>query len=128
MHFARDLREDGGGVAGTGADFQDVAVAVQFQGLGHQGHNVRLRDGLLLGNSQRGIAVGQRGHLGGYEFFAGHLVKGGQHGRVADAARDQMLFEHGLAGLGKFVHHGKLTFCSQIAVPLPVGRSLGWLV
>ena len=82
--------EDGGGVPGARSDLEDAILGAELQRRRHEGHDVGLRDGLPLGDRQRGVLIGELGQLRGQERLARHLAHRAEHLRVRDAAsRDQ---------------------------------------
>ena len=54
------LRQNGGGVAGAGADLEHVLVAVQLERLADRRHHPGLGDGLVVADRQRRVVVGAR--------------------------------------------------------------------
>jgi hypothetical protein len=53
-----ELTEDGGGIAGAGADLEHRLAPAEVQGLDHEGHDIGLGDGLTLPDGQGTILVG----------------------------------------------------------------------
>ncbi len=51
-------RQDGGLVAGAGADLQHAVLLLQLQLLGHVGDHEGLADGLPAGDAERAVAIG----------------------------------------------------------------------
>ena len=96
-----ETAEDRRLVAGAGADLQHPLGAFELQGLGHQGDNVGLGDGLAAADGQGKVPVGMGLHGVLDEQVPRHLAHGLEHPRIADAARHQLLLDHALAVDGK---------------------------
>ncbi len=102
---ARQPGEDGGLVAGAGADFQHAVLRLQLKLLRHGGDDVGLRDGLAAGDGQGGIVPGVWLPFALHEQIARGLLHCLQHAGIADAVLAQL---HDEAGDGLRVVHGML--------------------
>ena len=58
--MAAQFSQHGRLIAAAGADLQGAALRSRLGQLGHQGHDVRLRDGLPFADRQGAVFVGQR--------------------------------------------------------------------
>ena len=73
-------------VSAAGADFEDFAVGVEAQLLGHQGDDVWLGDGLVASDRQRAVGVGLGAIWGRHKFFSADLKHHSQDIGVGDVA------------------------------------------
>ena len=71
IHVGGEFGEDGGLVAGAGADFKDFGVGGDFQDGGHVGDDEGLGDGLVFFDGQGVVVVGEGLLIGGDEPVAG---------------------------------------------------------
>ena len=75
-------------VARAGADLEHLVVRFRARQIGHQRHDVGLRDGLPVADRQAAGSVGISNLVGGNELVAGHPRHDGHHplieGRLAD--------------------------------------------
>lgn len=79
----------GGSVAGACPYFENALAAFQLQGLRHQGHDVRLRDGLPLLDRKGCVLASKLGQLLGQKDLSRNLSKSFQNVRIANiASRD----------------------------------------
>lgn len=96
--------EDGGLVAGTGTDFEDVVLGLEAEALGHERDHVGLGDGLGVADGVRAVGVDVVAGAGGEEALAGDGAHRGEEVGVADAAFDDLeaehLLERGVGGVG----------------------------
>jgi hypothetical protein len=104
---ADEVGEDGGLVAGAGAEFEDAVAGAWGELLGHGGDDVGLGDGLAVGGGESFVGVGLGLEFVGDEKVAGDLCHGVEDGGEDDAAAAEVVVEHVLAGGGVGVH-GKL--------------------
>ena len=77
-----DLRQHRRLVAAAGSDLEHLGTGRQLEQIGHQRHDVRLRDGLPFADRQRPVAVGGALLLAGHEFVTRHRAHGRQHALV----------------------------------------------
>ncbi len=108
QHLPAEPRQDGGLIAGAGADLEDAVPLLQLQLFGHVGHHEGLADGLSAGDAERAVAVGivAIGRLD--EDLARHLFHGAQHRLIADPASPQAKLKHHLFGRIWYSGHGNL--------------------
>ena len=111
VDLAGDSSQDRRGVAGAGADFQHAVLRLQLECLGHQGHDVGLRNGLPLLDRQGPIEVGKLGQLGRQERFTRHRFHRGQHRGIGDAAAPDLTLDC-LKALLVESNHGSSSFKS----------------
>ena len=92
------MGQNGALVAAAGADFQHLFMALQCQGLGHEGDDIGLGDGLPFADGQRKIAVclTLQGILD--KGIPGHRGHGVQDALVGDAPGNKLLPYHSGAG------------------------------
>ena len=88
--------QNGGLVAGSGADLQHPVAGTGIDGLGHEGDDVRLGDRLFEPDGKRVIGVGFGPTFGRDEGMARHLGQGLEHEGVSDiaAGRAQLILDH----------------------------------
>ena len=72
VDLTRNLGKDGGGVAGPGTNLEHSFAAFQLQSLNHEGHNVRLGNGLTTADRERSVRVSMLAKLARNEGFAWH--------------------------------------------------------
>jgi hypothetical protein len=85
-------------IAGARPDLQHARLgAGEGERLAHQGHHVRLRDGLALADRERRVLVGVRQQLGRHEAVPRHAAHGIEDARVAHAACFELPRHHVLA-------------------------------
>ena len=101
VDMARDLRQHRGGIAGTGADLENLLAALQHQGFRHEGDDIGLRNGLLPGNRERRILVGEFAQVFRQEQLARHLSHGVEDEFVAHAACGDIALDHFRAECGE---------------------------
>ena len=94
--------QEGGLVAASGADFEDGFVACEGEGLGHEGDDVGLTDGLAHADGEGVVGVGLVGVGRRDEGFAREAGDGVQAARVGDVAGAQMALNHRFAVGGHF--------------------------
>ncbi len=97
--------EHGGLVTGTGTDLEDPFRAGQPQGLGHQGNDIGLGNGLAAADGQRMVAIGTGAEGIIDKLMPGHGAHGLQGEGIGYAARDELLLDHPLAVNGKRPAH-----------------------
>ena len=93
--------EDGRLIAGTRAYFQDLVGRMQLEALGHQGHDIRLGDGLALVDGQGIILVGLAAIREADEQVTGDLAHDLQDAGVLDVAGAELDVDHGLPLFGE---------------------------
>src|SRR4026209_2842450 len=79
-------------------------AVVEIELLGHEGDDVRLRDGLAAVDGERDVLIGVVGKGGVDEHLARHALDGAQHPRIADAAAPA---PHDPADSGRLTRHGE---------------------
>src|SRR5438874_8323151 len=89
-----DAACDGSRVSGSRADVEDVVIVLELQRLQHQRNDVRLRNRLFLIDRQRGILVSELDQFMRHELLARHLGHGAEDVLVANAAGDELAFDH----------------------------------
>jgi hypothetical protein len=103
--------QDGGLIGGTCSDFQDAIVGTYFQGLGHSGDNVGLRDSLSLPNRKRSVCV----RLMLERFRNKEMSRNGIHGLeeplIPDASGYQLFLYHGLSETAVSIREGAFRVC-----------------
>ncbi len=104
--LGRQLRQDGRLITRTGADFEHLIRLLEFQHLGHQGHDIGLRDGLVLPDGQGIVAVGLVPQGSGDKVVPGHLFHGRQHPGVGHPPSGDLSLNHPVAhgGVVVFTH------------------------
>ena len=81
----------------AGADLQDLLIAIQFEQLGHQRHDVRLGDRLTGPYSERTVDVGLLLQVLGDEGVARDLAHGSNDIGVVHAPANDLILHHRLA-------------------------------
>ncbi len=106
-----EFAQDSGLIAGAGADFEEDFMPFQFEELGHQGDDVGLGDGLVFGDGEGAVFVGFVPEGFGDEAVARDVGHGLEDARVGDAAGDELVGDHEVAGGGGgvFGHGGNGT-------------------
>jgi hypothetical protein len=59
VDIGSDFGQHRGGIAGPSADLEDLFAALEHQGFGHEGDDIGLRNGLLTGDRQWRVFVGE---------------------------------------------------------------------
>src|SRR6185369_3957321 len=95
----RQLCQGGGLIGGAGAALQYLVDLLDLQGFGHQGHDLRLADGLALRDGERLILVGLVVEMRQHELLARNALERRQHARIRDARAAQVHDEADLARL-----------------------------
>ena len=111
VDLGRDLGEHGGRIAGAGADFEDFFPTFEQQRLGHQRDDIRLRDGLPLGDRQGRILVGEFAQVLRQKGLARDLAHGLQYAGRSHAARGNVMLNHLIAEVGEV--YLRLAFCER---------------
>ena len=93
------LGQHRGLVARARTDLEHVRAGRHLERLAHECDHVGLRDRLPLANRQGGVLVGAIAERRLDEKMARHLPHGGEHGRVAEAPRLELLLDHAAAGV-----------------------------
>lgn len=93
-----EVCEDGGLVAGAGAELEDAVAGLGGEFLGHDGDNVGLGDGLSVGGGEGFVGISFVGEFVGDEEVAGDFVHGVEDGAEDDSAAAEVELEHVLAG------------------------------
>ena len=93
-HRCRERAQHRGEIARARAHIQDVFAAGQLQQFGHECGHVRLRNGLLITNRNRLIAVRQDTHIGRHKLFARNHSHRSQNPFVPNPAAVQLRFHH----------------------------------
>src|SRR5271157_1118087 len=103
------FRQYGRLIARARADFQHPHLLPGLDELGHQGHDIGLRDRLSLTNRQRIISICQITQMRGHEPMPGHLAHRAQNGLAANSPFPELPLNH-LAPVGVVVGflHGRL--------------------
>jgi hypothetical protein len=83
VDLAREVGEDGRGIARAGADLQHAIAGTELERRGHQGDDVWLRDRLPLLDRQWAVDVGELLEVGREKGLARHTAHRLQHGRIA---------------------------------------------
>ena len=107
------LRHDGGRVSGPGADVERAVVRPWLGRLGHQRHDIGLRDRLVLVDRQGAVRIGHARQVGRHEQLARHGAHRRQHAGVPDPARLELASDHLLAArreIGVFGHRHASSF------------------
>ena len=86
--------EDGGLVAGAGADLEDFVFFGDTEGCAHEGDDVGLGDSLAVADGQGVVFVGESEEIVGDELVAGDLAHDLDDGRVGDAPGDEAVLDH----------------------------------
>ena len=110
VDVGRDLRQHRGGIAGTRADLENLLAALQHQGFRHEGDDIGLRNGLLAGNRQRRILIGEFAKVLRQEQLARHLAHGVEDEFVANTARGDIALDHFRAERGIRLRFAGLVF------------------
>jgi len=100
-HGARDLVENRRLIARAGADLEHALAALESRGLGHERHDVGLRDGLVVADGQGRVAIGGVAQLLRHELVARHGAHGREHERILHAASHDLLRDHAVPGFGE---------------------------
>ena len=103
---ADEVGEEGGLVAGAGAEFEDLHSGVEVEFLGHEGDHIRLGDGLAFGAGEGFVGVGAFLVFVGDEEVAGDFADGFEDAVHDDAAAAELVFDHALAGDGMGIGWG----------------------
>lgn len=93
-----EVGEDGGLIAGAGADFEDARAGEDVEQLGHGGDDVGLRDGLGVADGEGAVLVGEPAEGLGEEEVTRDGAEGGEDAGVFDAAALDLGLHHGFAG------------------------------
>ncbi len=101
VHFLADLGQHGRLIARARADVQGLGLRAALGQLGHQRHDVRLRDRLPVADRQRMVVVGATSECFGHETVPRHVLHRPKHFRVGDVPAAEVLFDHASACLGK---------------------------
>ena len=94
VHLVHQLREHGGLVSGSGADFKH---AIRFCGLNrlcHVGDDVWLRDGLATADRQGTVFIRAMTQMLRNELVARHPPHRLEHGRISDVPAAELGFNH----------------------------------
>ena len=78
----------------AGADLEHAFVALQPEGLDHEGDDVRLRDRLLLLDRERSVLVGELAQVGRHVALPANAAHRREHLRRAHAARRDLVRDH----------------------------------
>jgi hypothetical protein len=70
---------------------------IDIQRLCHEGHDIRLGNGLAVSDGQGGIAVSPRTHGFWNELMARHMEHRVQHAHVMDVAGPELFIDHATA-------------------------------
>lgn len=93
-----DFRQHRGLIAGAGAHLQDLVPGLERRPLGHQGHDIRLRNGLAGADGQGMVLIGQGGQKLRHEAVPMNLPHGRQHPDIGDVPALELLGHHALPG------------------------------
>src|SRR5579862_1804147 len=96
VHLRSELGDDGGLVAGAGADVEHALAAVQPELLADARDHVRLRDRLTLPDRYCRVVVRTRPQSLRHEHFARYARHRREHALVVDTARAQLILDHRL--------------------------------
>jgi hypothetical protein len=96
-HFAAQIGEHRGVIAGPRADLEHALVAIEAELLAQVGHHVRLRHGLAETDRIRMVGVRLRARVAPDEQMPRHAQHGIDHTRITDAPRVHVLAHHALA-------------------------------
>ena len=94
IHLTDAFRQYGRLIAGTRADLQHPHLLPGLDELGHQCHDIRLRDRLPLTNRQRIISIRQITQIRGHEPMPGHLAHRAQDGLAANSPFPKLPLNH----------------------------------
>jgi len=98
------FREQGGDVAGTGANLENLVMGRELERFEHEGNDVGLRDGLVVADGKRMIFVS----LGAVRFRDKFVTRNAKHGiedaRVRHAAGPELGVDHKLTSGGRVGH------------------------
>ena len=94
IHLFRESSEDRRLVAGSGPDLEDAVLGPHVERLGHERHDVGLRDGLIVADREGRIAVGLITQRLRHEEVARHCEHRLEHPRAADIASPQLFVDH----------------------------------
>ena len=111
VNLRGDAGEDGGGIAGAGADLEDAVTRGQLERGGHEGHDIGLGDRLPLFDGKRRVLVGEFGRRSRDKHLPRNLKHGIEHRPVNDPAGCDLLLDHSGALIGECLH----------GVPPPIG-------
>ena len=103
VHLARQLRQDRGLVAQSGADLEHGLLGADIQQIRHQRDDERLRDRLLETYGKRNVGVGVGLQFDRYELVSRHLGHGRHHAFVERRLADQVT--HVKCAGGNFREH-----------------------
>ena len=98
------FREQSGDVAGTGANFENLVVGRELEGLQHEGNDVRLGDGLAVSDGKRMIFVGLGAVRFRDKFVAGDAKHGVEDARVGNPTGPELGVDHKLTSGGRVGH------------------------
>ena len=102
IHLPRQPRQHRCLIPRARAHLKDRLRAYQFQELGHQSDDVRLRDRLSLTDREWAVRIGKVPRLRRDEQVPGHCHHRLEHARVSDVALAQLFIHHSPSG-GKVV-------------------------
>ena len=97
--FAGNFRENGGGIAGTGTDLEQLFAAAEGQRLDHERNNIGLRDRLVGTYGKRGIVISFVPQALGDEQLPPHRFHGGKDEWIAHAPRLDLPGHEAIAAL-----------------------------
>ena len=92
-----DAREQGGGIARSGPDFEHAVARLDLGRLDHAGDDIGLRDRLPFADRQGAVVVGELGQIVRHEAFARDFAESPQDVVAGDTAGAQLAPHHGFA-------------------------------
>ncbi len=98
------FREQSRDVAGTSANLENLVAGRELEGLEHEGHDVRLGDGLAVPDRKGMIFVGLGAVRFRDKFVAGNTKHGVEDARIGDAAVPELRVDHTLTSGGRVGH------------------------
>lgn len=104
IDFAGNLAENRGGIPRTCPHFQHAIGRLEFQGLGHQGHDIGLRNRLPFLDGQCGVVVGELRHFGRNKSLARYFPESSQHGGISYPSLCKLAFDKFFARNGTRDH------------------------
>ena len=109
-HFAGEPGKDSGLIPRARANLEHAMLRLRPQQFGHDGYDVRLRDGLCVRDRERAIFVGVGALVVGNKKMAGNISKRLQDPCVANATSSNLALDH-LDAQVAVVHGG---YCSAV--------------
>lgn len=94
INLFRKIGKNRGLISRAGPDFQHPMVGFEFQGLGHAGHDVGLRDRLAEFDRQSPILVGLMSEISRQKYLSRQPFHHIQQALIPNAALDELGLDH----------------------------------